>query len=61
MLDLPHQVGISSHLYLFGFNDFDDKPPVIIQGYRVGAKTANEVLSLNAGGSIKTASYQHDG
>ena len=34
---------------------FDDKPPVIIQGYRVGAKTT-DVLSLNAGGNIKTAS-----
>ena len=52
---LTTSVGISSHLYLFGFNDFDDKPPVIIQGYRVGAKS-NDVLSLNAGGSIKTAS-----
>ena len=55
MLDLTTSVGISSHLYLFGFNDFDDKPPVIIQGYRVGAKTT-DVLSLNAGGNIKTAS-----
>ena len=52
---LTTSVGISSHLYLFGFNDFDDKPPVIIQGYRVGAKTT-DVLSLNAGGNIKTAS-----
>ena len=52
---LTTSVGISSHLYLFGFNDFDDKPPVIIQGYRVGAKT-NDTLSLNAGGTTKTAS-----
>ncbi len=52
---LTTSVGISSHLYLFGFNDEDDKPPVIIQGYRVGANS-NEVLSLNAGGTIKTAS-----
>ena len=52
---LTTSVGISSHLYLFGFNDFDDKPPVIIQGYRVGAKTT-DVISLNAGGNIKTAS-----
>ena len=52
---LTTSVGISSHLYLFGFNDFDDKPPVIIQGYRVGAKTT-DVLSLNAGGNIKTSS-----
>ncbi len=52
---LTTSVGISSHLYLFGFNDFDDKPPVIIQGYRVGAKN-NDVLSLNANGTTKTAS-----
>ena len=52
---LTTSVGISSHLYLFGFNDEDDKPPVIIQGYRVGAKS-NELLSLNAGGTIKTSS-----
>ena len=52
---LTTSVGISSHLYLFGFNDEDDKPPVIIQGYRVGANS-NELLSLNAGGTIKTSS-----
>ena len=51
---LTTSVGISSHLYLFAFKDFDDKPPVIIQGYRVGAKS-NDVLSLNVGGNIKTA------
>ena len=51
---LTTSVGISSHLYLYAFKDFDDKPPVIIQGYRVGAKS-DDVLSLNAGGSVKTA------
>ena len=51
---LTTSVGISSHLYLFGFNDFDDKPPVIIQGYRVGAKS-NDLISLNAAGVTKTA------
>ena len=51
---LTTSVGISSHLYLFGFNDFDDKPPVIIQGYRVGAKF-DDILSVDANGT-KTAS-----
>ena len=51
---LTTSVGISSHLYLFGFNDVDDKPPVVIQGYRVGAKET-DVISLNTG-TIKTAS-----
>ena len=47
-------VGISSHLYLFGFNDVDDKPPVVIQGYRVGAKET-DVISVNTG-TVKNAS-----
>ena len=51
---LTTSVGISSHLYLFGFNDVDDKPPVVIQGYRVGAKET-DVVSLNTG-TVKTAS-----
>ena len=42
-------VGISSHLYLFGFNDKDIKPPVIIQGYRVGAKLNDKLNIINSG------------
>ena len=51
---LTTAVGISSHLYLFGFNDVDDKPPVVIQGYRVGAKET-DVISVNTG-TVKSAS-----
>ena len=32
-------------LYLFGFNNFDVKPPILTQGYRVGAKV-NDKLYL---------------
>ena len=39
-------VGISSHLYLFGFNTADNIPPSLIQGYRVGARQ-NDVLYLD--------------
>ena len=39
-------VGISSHLYLFGFTSSDDVPPIISQGFRVGAKT-NDKLFVN--------------
>jgi hypothetical protein len=46
---LTTSVGISSHLYLFGFNDKDIKPPVIIQGYRVGAKLNDKLNIINAG------------
>ena len=41
---LTTSVGISSHLYLFGFNTKDNVPPVVIQGYRVGAKTDDKLL-----------------
>jgi len=40
---LTTSVGITSHLYLFGYTNVDDKPPIILQGYRVGAKV-NEKL-----------------
>ena len=41
---LTTSVGITSHLYLFGFNTKDNVPPVVIQGYRVGAKTDDELF-----------------
>ena len=46
---LTTSVGITSHLYLFGFNDKDVKPPVIIQGYRVGAKLNDKLNIVNSG------------
>jgi hypothetical protein len=42
------QVGISSHLYIFGFDGVDQVPPIITQGYRVGART-NDKLYVNFG------------
>ena len=38
----------STKLYLFGFNNFDVKPPILTQGYRVGAKV-NDKLYLGIG------------
>ena len=46
---LTTSVGISSHLYLFGFTDSDDKPPVISQGYRIGAKVDDKLYFTNNG------------
>ena len=50
---LTTAVGISSQLYLFGFNNFDDAPPVLTQGYRVGAKR-EDILSVDLGTGIGT-------
>ena len=47
-------VGISSHLYLYGYDDKDDAPSATLRGYRIGAKT-NEVVSVDIGGSTYQA------
>ena len=52
---LTTQVGVSSHLYLYGFNNVDIEPPIITQGYRVGARR-NDVLYLDVNGVTKQAS-----
>lgn len=52
---LTTSVGISSHLYLFGYNDQDDAPPIIIQGYRIGARQ-NDKLYVNIGSGTSEAS-----
>jgi hypothetical protein len=52
---LTTSVGISSHLYLFGYNDQDDQPPIIIQGYRIGARQ-NDKLYVQIGSGTSEAS-----
>ena len=54
---LTTSVGISSHLYLFGFTDKNDLPPVVIQGYRVGAR-ANDLIYVEANGATYNASIK---
>ena len=44
----------STKLYLFGFNDENIKPPILTQGYRVGAKV-NDKLFLTVGGTEYSA------
>ena len=36
-------VGITSHLYLYGFTSEDDVPPILTQGYRVGAQISDKL------------------
>ena len=52
---LTTAVGITSHLYLYGFTAPDDIPPSIIQGYRIGAKV-NDRLYVDVGTATSTAS-----
>ena len=37
-------MGISTHLYLDGFDTLDNVPPTTIQGYRVGAASSDRVF-----------------
>ena len=54
---LTTSVGISSHLYLFGFDTQDNVPPNLISGYRVGARRGDKLyLDLPAGASQSVAS-----
>jgi len=45
-------VGISSHLYLFGFTSTDVPPPVLTQGYRIGAKVSDKLYVRNVGTGV---------
>ena len=52
-------VGISSHVYLYGYEDQDDVPPITLRGYRLGAKT-NDTVFVDIGG-VKTAAFHMTG
>ena len=39
-------VGINNHLYLFGYKNIDVPPPIISQGYRIGARRGDQVYVL---------------
>jgi len=51
---LTTTVGVSSHIYLFGFKDADNPPAIISQGYRVGARQGDK-LYVNIDGTTYNA------
>jgi len=53
---LTTSVGISSHLYLYGFNNVDDNPPVVTQGYRIGARVEDKLYFKTLASEVKSAS-----
>jgi hypothetical protein len=48
-------VGITSHLYLYGFTSADDIPPILTQGYRVGAQVNDKLYFKTENGSEYSA------
>ena len=55
-VDKTKQVGINSHLYLFGFTDKDNPPAIISQGYRIGARE-NDKLFVNLTSGLGVTAY----
>ena len=48
---LTTAVGISSHLYIFGFKDINVQPPILTQGYRVGARVNDKLYVVTPSGA----------
>jgi microcystin-dependent protein len=48
---LTTQIGISSHLYLFGYDNADVPPPAITQGYRIGSKLDDQLHVVAGAGT----------
>ena len=54
-------VGITSHLYLYGFTSEDDVPPILTQGYRVGAQVNDKLYFVGAGVTYSANILMSDG
>lgn len=54
------QVGISSHLYLFGFNSVDEVPTDTVQGNRIGATSGDKIYAVVNDVSYSTDIYMLD-
>jgi len=54
-------VGVSTHLYLRGFESEDNVPTVITQGYRIGAKVDDKLFVNVGSGTSEAFIYMQDG
>ena len=57
---LTTQVGISSHLYLYGFNSVDSQPSTLTQGYRIGARLNDKLYVKLGTGTSEASIYMCD-
>jgi hypothetical protein len=57
---LTTQVGISSHLYLFGFTASDNAPSSQTQGYRIGARQGDKLYVVGSGTTYSANIYMCD-
>jgi hypothetical protein len=54
-------VGNNSRLYLYGFTSEDDVPPVLTQGYRIGAKVSDKLYFAANGTEYSANILMSDG
>jgi hypothetical protein len=57
---LTTSVGISSHLYLYGFTSADNPPSSLTQGYRIGARKGDKLYFDAAGNTYSSDIYMCD-
>lgn len=57
---LTTQVGISSHLYLYGYTSQDNPPLSLTQGYRVGARVSDKLYVVGSGVTYSANIYMCD-
>ncbi len=57
---LTTQIGISSHLYLYGFNSIDNAPSTLTQGYRIGARQNDKLYVKLGAGTSEASIYMCD-
>lgn len=57
---LTTSVGISSHLYLYGFNSVNSVPSSLTQGYRIGAKLNDKLFTTIGGTERESSIYMCD-
>lgn len=53
-------VGINNHIYLFGYKNIDVPPPIVSQGYRIGAKRGDNVYVRTVAGAGTSGCYSND-
>jgi len=57
---LTTSVGITSHLYLYGYDSIDNPPLLLTQGYRIGARDQDKLYLVGAGVTYSANIYMCD-
>jgi hypothetical protein len=59
-VNLTTTVGVSSHLYLYGYSSLDNPPQAQIQGYKIGARIDDKIYLRNSSNTYSASIYMCD-